>query len=493
MKNFIKVKLPLVIVLAISVLFTALAVIFSVSQTVPATYYKTGDYEDRNYYSALVYKVDLPENHELDSIWINLGSTDKTQKLVDGEMVYEEYVEIFAGRAKKTSDNFSYLTDKAQGAVNASFKVENTEEGVKAGRWQKLYDYNTPADATYYIIATLNAVEINELAFVGVVKDGTDGAYKNEKVLLNVTALGSGLKGLKDSSSESWYKGLEHNSNILDMTEYGVKQASKLIDEQSAFKPEKIVKDAETNKLVYVDDNVIANKELSIAKTVNSIYSGNASSINETENPVGLILVSLSTLIFGTTTFTLRLVPMLFAIGTIILAYFTAKKIIKNEYICAGISGAIAIIDFFLIITTAFTWAIGIFFIVLAIYFVLRYFLLKKLKSNDFITYLVLGGLSYALAIGVKTLFMFVSPVLFVAVGYIIYNRYQKAIKKTKDGNVRIARLNTYREIACAVISFIVIPVIVLSLSFLVVAPALSNVYGGGLFKVASKHFFAIF
>ena len=266
MKNFIKVKLPLVIVLAISVLFTALAVIFSVSQTVPATYYKTGDYEDRNYYSALVYKVDLPENHELDSIWINLGSTDKTQKLVDGEMVYEEYVEIFAGRAKKTSDNFSYLTDKAQGAVNASFKVENTEEGVKAGRWQKLYDYNTPADATYYIIATLNAVEINELAFVGVVKDGTDGAYKNEKVLLNVTALGSGLKGLKDSSSESWYKGLEHNSNILDMTEYGVKQASKLIDEQSAFKPEKIVKDAETNKLVYVDDNVIANKELSIAK-----------------------------------------------------------------------------------------------------------------------------------------------------------------------------------------------------------------------------------
>ncbi|MBR1983998.1 MAG: phospholipid carrier-dependent glycosyltransferase, partial [Clostridia bacterium] len=361
------------------------------------------------------------------------------------------------------------------------------EEGVKAGTWQKLYNYNTPTDATYYIIATLNAVEINELAFVGVVKDGTDGAYKNEKVLLNVTPIGAGIKGVKGSSSESWSKSLEHSSNILDMTEYGVKQASKLIDEQSAFKPEKL------SDGVYTDTKVFSSKELTFAKTVNSIFGNNASTIDSTENPVGLILVSISTLIFGTTTFTLRLVPILFAIGSIVLAYFIAKKFIKNEYICAGVSGAIAVANLILIITTAFTWAIGIFFILLSIYFVLRYFLLKKLKSNDFITYLVLGGLSYALAIGVKTVAMFLAPLFFVAIGYIIYTRYNKAIAKIKDGKTRVARMNMYREIACSVISFIVIPVIVLSLSFLVVAPALSSVYGGGLFSVASKQFFAIF
>ena len=497
MKNLFKAKLPLVILLAISVLFTALAVIFSVGQTVPSSYYKTeaGDYNGTTYYGALVYKVDLPENHQLDSIWINLGSTDKTQKLVDGQMVYEENVEIFVGRSKNTTSDFSYRTDQAQGKVNQSFKVANTAEGVKVGQWQKLYDYTTPTDYTYYIIATLNAVEINELAFVGVVKDGEDGAYSGEKVLLEATAIGSGIKGVKGSSGESWYKALDAStggSNILDMSDYGVQQASKLLDEQSSFKPSRITHDT-TNDIRTYENTVFSAKELSVAKSVNSIFKSNATTIDETENPVGLILVSLSTLIFGTTTFTLRLIPILFAIGSIILAYYIAKKFVKDEYICAGISGAVAVINFFLVITTAFTWAIGIFFIILAIYFALRYVLSKKLKSNDFIKNLVLSGVCYALALGVKTVIMFVAPIFFAVIGYTVYARYQKAIAKAKDGNTRIAKLNMYREVACSVISFIVIPVVVLSLAFLVVAPALSSVYSGGLLKIASKQFFGIF
>ena len=488
MKNFIKSKLPLVIVLAIGVLFTAFAVIFSVKQTVPATSYKTGNFENRNYYSTLAYKVELPENHMLDSIWINLGSTDKTVKKVGEQFKQEEYVEIYVGRAKKTSDNFSYITNASQDKVNASFKVQNTEEGVKVGQWQKIYDYNTPTDATYYLIATLNAVEINEIAFVGVEKDGTDGVYKVEKVLLTATALGSGMKGIKDSTSEAWSKSLEHHSNIMDMTENGISEANKLLDEQSAFNPIKIIDG------VYVEENLFSIKELNFAKTVNSIYSSSAETADKTENPVGLILVSLSTMIFGTTTFTLRLVPILFAIGHIILAYFIAKKFIKNEYVCACISAIFGVANLFIVISTAFTWAIGIFFILLSIYFVLGYALTKKLKSNDFISYLILGGLGYALAIAVKTMFIFALPVLLAIIGYSVYARCVKLSKKTKDGNVRVARINMYREIICTLIGFVVIPIIVLSISFVAVAPAFSNVYQtSGLFNVISKHFFGVF
>ena len=199
-------------------------------------------------------------------------------------------------------------------------------------------------------------------------------------------------------------------------------------------------------------------------------------------------------MVFGTTTFTLRLVPIFFAIGSIILAYFIAKKFIKNKYVCTGVSGAVAVINLILIITSAFTWPIGIFFVLTSVYFVLGYVLSKKLKSNDFIANLSMGGLFYALSLGVKTMVMFVAPVFLVVIGYTVYTRYKKALSKIKDGNTRVATLNMVREIACVVIGFVVIPMIVLSISFLVVAPALSNVYGvDGLLQVASKHFFGAF
>lgn len=494
MKNFIKSKLTLIILLAISVVFTAFATIFSMGQTVPASSYKTGDFEKRNYYTAMAYQVELPENYMMHSIWVNLGSTDKTLTEVDGQTVYPETVEIYVGRSKQPSDDFGYRTDAVEGKVNSAFRVANTEEGIKAGEWQKLYDYNTPTEYTYYLIATPNSVEINELAFVGVQKDGTDGGYKGEKVLLNATALGCGMKGIKGSTSEAWYKSLEYKVNTLETDEDAIKDAQKLIDEQSSFKPQNIVEDTVNSILTYNNQDVFSKKELSVAKSVNSIYSENATEIDGSENPVGLILVSLATLIFGTTTFTLRLVPIIFAIGSIVLAYFITKKFIANKYVALGVSGVVAIANLFLVITTAFTWAIGIFFVLISIYFVLGYMLSKKLKSNDFIVSLILGGIFYALSLGVKTMFVFVSPVLLVAIGYTVYSRYKKAIAKVKDGKTRVSTLNMVREIVCAVIGFVVIPMMLLSISFLLVAPALSNVYGiDGLLQVAGKHFFGAF
>ncbi|MBO5713999.1 MAG: phospholipid carrier-dependent glycosyltransferase [Clostridia bacterium] len=493
MKNFIKSKLTLIILLAIGIVFTAIASIFSVGQTVPASSYKTGEFENRKYYTAMAYQVVIPENVMLHSIWVNLGGTDKTATEKDGQVEYPETVEIFVGRSKKTSDDFGYRTDASEDKVNAAFRVANTDEGVKAGEWQKIYNYNTPTDYTYYIIATPNAIEINELAFVGVEKDGTDGGYKGDKVLLTATALGCGMKGIKGSTSEAWYKSLEHSTNILDKTETGIANANKLIDEQTAFKPEYVVEDTVNNTLTYTK-NLFTNKDLVVAKSVNSIYSATAENVDSSENPVGLILVSLATLVFGTTTFTLRLVPIVFAIGSIILAYFIAKKFIKNKYVCTGVSGAVAVINLILIITSAFTWPIGIFFVLTSVYFVLGYVLSKKLKSNDFIANLSMGGLFYALSLGVKSMLIFVAPVIFVAIGYTVYARYKKALSKIKDGNTRVSTLNMIREIACAVIGFVVIPMIVLSISFLVIAPALSNVYGvDGLLQVASKHFFGAF
>lgn len=492
MKTSNKTKLPLLslIVLFIVVTFTALSVIFSVGRTIPSSSYKTDNSDNKTYYNVLVYKVTVPEKHQLHSIWINLGSTDKTQVESNGELKTVEDIEIMVGRAKDESANFTYRSDGAQDKANKSFKVKNTEEGVKVGQWQKLYDYNTPvsADYSYYAIATANNILINEIAFVGVEEDGTDGAFKDELVLLQAEGVASGINGKQDDTTEAWYKSLKDRTNILDRTIASISNAEKLLDEQVAFNTRKIV-DGE-----YVDKDAFTQKELSVARTLNSLYSSTADYFDETENPIGMILLSLSTSVFGVTQFTVRLMPILFAIGSIVLSCFIAKKFTKNDYVCAGVSFLVALGNFFIVITSAFTWAIGIFFALLSVYFVVRYIKCKNTSSNDSIVYLLLGGLSYAFSLGVKTMLMFSAVVIFALVVYGICSRYAKAIKNDKDGKTRVIRYNMYREIACAVVGFVAVPVVVLASAFGVCLPALFNVYGtGNLFGLASKHFFGAF
>ncbi len=491
MKTSNKTKLPLLtlIVLFIVVMFTALSVIFSAKSIIPVSSYKTDNSNNKEYYNVLVYKVTIPENHQLDSVWINLGSTDKTQTETDGQTKTVENIEIMVGRAKTETVDFTYRSEGAQDKANKSFKVENTEKGVKAGQWQKLYDYFTgSADTPYFAIATANNILINEIAFVGKEKDGTDGAFKGELVLLQAEGVASGLNGKQGNTTEAWYKSLDNRTNILDKTETGIFNAEKLLDEQSSFKAKKVV-DGE-----YVNDVAFTKKELSVARTLNSLYSSTADYFDQTENPIGMILTSVSTAIFGTTQFTVRLMPILFAIGSIILSVFIVNKFTKNDYVCASVPFLVAVGNFCLIITSAFTWAIGIFFALLSVYFVVRNIKCKDTKSNAPIVYLLLGGLSYALSLGVKTMLMFTFVIMLALVVYGITSRYAMAFKNNKDGITNVIRYNMYREIACAVVGFVAVPVVVMALSFWVCAPALSSVYGtGNLFGLASKHFFGAF
>ena len=488
MKIFKNSKLPIIILIAIVVVFSAMTIIFSAGVTVPGSYYQTGNFSDRNYYTGLVYKVNLEENQELDSIWINLGSLDYDKQEVEGELANKAYIEINVGRSNSEDRDFTYRNDGSSDSEKAPFRVDNTLEGAKIGQWQKLYDYSTPTNYKYYIIATKNAVKINEIVFVGVVKDGGEGGYLGGYVKLSAEAIGAGPQGTQANGTNAWYKNLKDSSNVLDTSDSGIKQANLLINEQKTFKVENIVDG------VYTANKDYTQKEYSIVETVRNLSMANAKYLDTSENPLGVALIGIGTSIFGVGSLAVRVVPILFAIGTIILCYIIARKFIKNKYVSLVVPSLVAIGSFFVVYTSVFIYGIGIFFFTLALYFVLRYALENTISSNSFIINLLFGGLSYALSLSVKTFALFTAPILFGAVVYGIVKRYKQSVKVMKNKSKNYLRVNMYREIACAGISFIILPILVLSLCFLVVGSAFSSLYQvQGFFEFASKHFFGVF
>lgn len=493
MKDFLKNKFTTIIVVAILVIFTAFTAIFTASAGMPTSSVQTLSHNETGYYYTFCYKVNLEDNQEVHSVWLNIGNTDTYVK----NDVIPMYVEINVGRSSSDTKDFAYRTDGTQDSEKASFKIKNDFDTVKPGSWHLIYNYDTPTTDSYFMIATKNQIKVNEIVFLGVEKDNAEGGYINDLFFLDATSIGSGFNGKESAGNDAWYKALDFKTTIIDRTEKGINDANLLIDEQSTFKTSN-VKEATVNgknSFVYKNNTSISKKEYSVSESVKDIYSNKAGLIDKGENPIGLMLIRIGTGIFGRGSFALRLVPMILSLGAIYISYLIAKRFIKKEKLALVVPFIVAVGLLFVLITSAFTYASAIFFLALTGFFCIRYLFKYKATTNVSFVNAIAVGLSFAFALGCKTYAIFFAPIIMGAIGYFIFLHYKRNLKVFKDKERKQILAYTYREIVGAVVSIMFVPVIVLAFSFFIVAPALASFYQftDGLFLLASKHFFGAF
>ncbi len=481
-KSFEKKILPALFAALIALVFLIAFVVAEGVKPALKGSVKTGGF-DGDYYTALCYKLTYGTDEALDSVWINLGSTDYTVAETDDDGAYpagygenglKEQIKIFAGAATSASTDFTKRADKDSGE-NVAFIVNNDVEGAKPGKWQKLYSQTEPLSSTYeyFILATKNDVRIDGIAFVGVTKT-KDGGYLKDYSLMTATGVGYGAKGTSASGSNSWYKNLKANNNTLDMTESGVRTAESVMANAKTFNAAKISGGEYTGEGFNLS-------EYEVIESARSV-TGGGEYLSAKQSPLYLLTVAPFIKLFGAGSLGVRFVSMLCSVGAIMVAYYFALAFIKGDnaayyalIAAAGAAGVFAALSF----TAAFSFAPTLAFGLAATYLYALYYKGGYAKRDGFAFTLgggALFGLSVALKI--KGLTFIVPCALFAILGL---------INKKKNGAHGDALT---LDIVVAVFSLVLVPMIINVIPFMAAFNAYS-VGGKNLFGIIVSHFAA--
>ncbi len=474
---------------------------------------RTVDDSGNVYYNVVCFKLNYSvenssSSYKLNSVWINIGSTDATTETdADGNVKTVDKITIEAGRTSSLSSSFGYRND------DNKFTVDNTMEGASVGSWQLFYDYELPAAQTYFAIATKNVICVNEIAFVGEEFD-SDGEGTGKLALLDAEIYAAGDRGYNATGNYAWWAKIEgSNTNTFKTEGEKVVNASKLLDRQSSFD----VKRINVAKKTYDGSNAaFTEDEMQLINAISSLNgeTGTTSAVKADVNPVTLYLSALGVKIFGAYPFALRLVPTLFAIGLIVLAYFVGKMLFGGKTYALLFSFIIAISGYALSLATVGGGEIFVAFFVLLSFYCLMRFIKKGIsKENETLSFLnlVLGGAAFAFALACKSTALYYVPVLSAAIviGLVrqrgayknrrakLSAKYgddaEKLEKALSDSKASYERKRTM-TVVYILFAFIVLPVFVLVLSFVPCFNSFAVYYGASnLFTVVNKHVFGVF
>ncbi len=468
MNKFIKDKLHLIIVGLILVVFAVIAVFGMGGTNLPSTYYQTGGFDVESGYNALIYKIDYSskdssEERTLDSVWLSVGSADYSSE--------NSSVNFISGLASSQSGSFRQIKSK---------NYVNDVSNPKSGEWicvASATDVESYSSRSYYALCVsvdVN-VKLNELVFIG--------NDNGEKVILPVTAIGSGIKSSFASSLD--------NSDEFARDEVAVDFANVLIDESATFDLNKIVDG------VY-EGEFISGEEALILESVRNLTSGRGYYVSNSANPLGFYLISLGTAIFGHNALGLRIIPLLFSIANIVLLYFIGNLCFGNKWSGVLLSALYVLGGYSLSFATMSSVnAILLTLILLAFYAFYKFVrkgISNKTPAKSYLN-LLLGGLFLAIAISVKSQAIYVGIAL---LGMFVFgmirqykayaNRKSESDNKSKEKDLYVRK--AIFTLICGVIAFVVLPLVVLGVSFLFGYKTFSGLYNAtGLFSYVFAHF----
>ncbi len=470
MKKFTTKTLNYILLGALAVIFFVISCFGLGNMKAPSSYYSTGEIDGAQY-NALVYELDFGSNEKLDSVWINFGSKNYYN--------LQETLHVYARMAASESSTMVEIKHKQLNAGQ-----------ITVGGWLQLAsasDIGSSSNRSFFMLAFTGQtkVKVNEIAFVG---------SKNEQLFkLGATAYASGQKNsLTDT--------LINSSTLLTDAE-GKAYANKLIDEQRSFNLSNI--DGDT----YVNDgkSLLTPTEILTAEGVKNLVDGNASYVDGETNPLGAYLLALGCSIFGYNPVGMRIMPLLFTVGTIVLLFFLGKLITGREVCGLLLSFLYAMNGYSLsFATVGNVAAIFVFFVVLSVYFTFRFYrygINSKTPLKGFLN-LLFAGVAFTGALLTKSQALFALPVILAIFTFGLVRQYKKFSKLSKEQNSAVTKKelkanfakNSLPQVGVLVTGFALLPLLALSCFFLIGYPFFSSAYGTtSLFGYMTKHFTNMF
>ena len=234
--------------------------------------------------------------------------------------------------------------------------------------------------------------------------------------------------------------------------------------------------------------NSLSKEEIELAGAIDNLINFKGGYVSNRVSPLGVELISIGVLLFGNSPFGLRIVGFLFFVATLYLLFFVARKMFSQTkyaivsvilYLLAGASLSL--------VTKAHPVTVAIFFLMASFNFALDFYNKaqdgKSLRLNAH--YLVLSGLTFAIALNVWLLSLFILPALIVlclipAVKVIknTRNEYKNAEGLEKE-YAREKHLKTVRKfIINSVVAYLLTPVLLTVVSYGVAYPTYLSFYG---------------
>ena len=430
------------LLVALCVLFAAASILsFGSFRTFsePYTAYQTVKWEE-DMFDTVVYKLTLnKENGEItdgclvDGIWLNLGGIDRSAG---------SNVSVAVSSATSSTGSFS------TGFGGGTKTVANTFDSV--GKWIRLVQStstSTTSPRIYYQLSTKSELKYNEVMFLD---------RNGRKIAAEIFCAGPNAK-----TNEALGKLI-----TSDLYRDRAEAAKVTLDEQEKFDLSAV------NGGSYRTEDYtgkLTEKESAVLDSVRNLLSGENGYTEPTSNAFGLQLIAVGVAIFGGNTFGLRFMPTLFALGTIVLLYFFAKRLFSSQW--AGFAAAFlfAVGGYALSAATLGTTdMIFAFFALLSVYFMTLFYQNARKRNQRSYVYLALSGAAYGLTVSIKTqgVFLLLALVAVFILALVAQHNAGKDGAKGEDTASAIARSrNLY--VGTFLLTFILLPVIWIALTFL--------------------------
>ena len=244
--------------------------------------------------------------------------------------------------------------------------------------------------------------------------------------------------------------------------------------------------------------NSLSASEIKIAGAVNNFINFKSNYVSDTAGPLGVELISIGVLLFGSGAFGLRIIPFLFYVATLYLIYHFVNKNFGSYkyaliaiiiYTIAGLGLSLAL--------TANVVSISLFFTILSLDFALD-FSKKAVDAKGIRKYygkIVLCGLFFALSLSVSIFSLFVLPVLLIlclvpAIKGIIslYGVYKNAQGLEKEYAREKYRKTLFVVASSVLASFVIIPFAVMLATYGIAFATYGKYYDANVFAVITKN-----
>lgn len=385
----------------------------------PSSYFQTNSFNEGGA-KAFAYKITYGEKEKLNSVWLSFGSLDhETEK---------KQVKITAIAGEKETSYFSRKFETT---------FDNTLEGMNVGSYVNI----APSDEismgytghTCFVIAfdKDSTFNVNEVAFVGTKENGDFVLLKAECIRGGAVAKTS-LSGTLDS--------MGINTSAV---EYG----NKLIDEQGKFDVNRIDSDMYEGEDFYITDknSVLTPQEYYTAESIRNFIAKKSNVVDSSLNPIGNYLLALGPAMFGYNPVGMRILPLLFTLGTLALIFFVGKLITKNSIGGLLLATLFAVCGFSLgFATLGGITAIVTFFEVLCLYFLFRFYRrgIKEEKATLNLLDFIFAGLSFAMAFALSSTALYFIIGILAVLGICFAKHFREHIIAIKDGEIEESQNN---------------------------------------------------
>ncbi|MBO7186881.1 MAG: phospholipid carrier-dependent glycosyltransferase [Clostridia bacterium] len=384
---------------------------------------------------------------KIHSIWINFA------EVPEGELL-SGYQARTVGIYTATHD----LTTTTGNATHGLGERRLEVDFIISGYWECIAIPNIEVVQTkpYVNIILDKDLVVNEIVIVGEEIDG------GELFVLPAEVVGAGMVEHTPASDDT--EELSPLDSAYRVLSDSIKELSTaLLDNQSAFDVSCISPHAD--RFDYVgeieEQNTIALKQSQYLYNALGLVHNESFYLFNNSNVLVTELTALGVAIFGNNAIGLKLIPLLFTLGAVILAFVIAKKVLKNGYYAVLASAIFAValtsVTIFLAVICAPFVAL---FLCLAFYFMLDFYYKGINYSQERVTYikLILSGVCLILAYLSKvTAIIFIVPLVALFVLRMLKDKEKFTSKISSVAENKTAQVKAIykRTSVGAIISFV--------------------------------------